>query len=479
MLIRCNLNRQVLALSVCLLASTERFALGNVVGPDMQNFNATPDGLDFVTVQSSETLRAGYWNLGLFVNQAKGTLPRFPDDGSNRVVGQYDDTLTGLDINMAYGLTNRITLGLSLPQILGQTVRSDEDGVRGEFLQNGATEIRPLLKYRLRGNARGGAALVVSSGINMVEDNPYTGLGSPPIFNIELAMDGSFGLWAAGINLGYRHRTPGSPLTGAPVEPLGSQWIASSAMSVLVPSIKSRLILEVFGSQPAARHTNRSDRMLSSAEALVGIKHMATDALALHAGIGRELTHGIASPDLRAYAGLNYAFGPGVEKQQAQGVKRRPRGQRPKESNEPVVRDFVPEDSDDILVNDDIPENVVPPTGEETFIVNNVMFAFDRDNLVVPGGRDILRKLAVYLMKAPQFKHLSIEGHTDFLGSVAYNQELSLRRATQIKRYLVEVLRLDGAKIDVTGFGESRPIADNGNFQGRQLNRRVEFKINR
>jgi outer membrane protein OmpA-like peptidoglycan-associated protein len=457
--------------------------MGNVVGPDMQNFNATPDGLDFVTVQSSETLRRGYWNLGLFVNQAQGTLPRFPNDGTTRPVGQYDDTLTGLDLNVAYGLTNRVTLGLSLPQIIAQTVRSDEGGVRGEFLKSGSTEIRPLIKYRMTGDARGGMALIVSSGINMVEDNPYTGLGSPPIFNLEWAVDQSFGAWAGGLNLGYRHRTPGSPLTGAPVEPLGSQWIASAAASVLLPAINSRLIFEVFGSQPADRGSNRSDRMLSSAEASMGIKHMATDALALHAGLGRELTHGIASPDLRVYGGLNYAFGPGLEKQQATAVKRRPhRGvQRPAANitDEPKIRDFIPEDSDDALVNDDIPESGTPPLGEETFVINNVMFAFDRDNLVVPGGRDILRKLAVYLMKAPQFKRLVIEGHTDFIGRVDYNQELSLRRASQIKRYLVEGLRLDGSKIDVVGYGESRPVADNGNFQGRQINRRVEFKITR
>jgi OOP family OmpA-OmpF porin len=107
------------------------------------------------------------------------------------------------------------------------------------------------------------------------------------------------------------------------------------------------------------------------------------------------------------------------------------------------------------------------------------MFAFDRDHLVVRGGRDILRRLAVYLDEAPRFKHLSIEGHTDFMGRVAYIQELSLRRATEIRLFLVDVLRLDGSKIDAVGYGESRPIGDNGNFQGRQINRRVEFKIMR
>ncbi len=67
---RSKTHKFLTALSVCLSAFTGRFALGTVIGPDMQNFNAAPDGLDFVTVQSSETLGTGYWNFGLFVNQA-------------------------------------------------------------------------------------------------------------------------------------------------------------------------------------------------------------------------------------------------------------------------------------------------------------------------------------------------------------------------------------------------------------------------
>jgi hypothetical protein len=385
-----DLNRRIL-LALCggLAAVTGRFAFANVVGPDMQNFNTTPDGLDFVTVQSSETLKAGYWNFGLFLNQATGALPKFPDDRSSRPAGTYDDTLLGMDINVATGVTNRLTLGISLPQILAQTVKSNDGVVQGEFLKTGTTEIRPMMKYHLTGDSRGGIAGIFSVGLNMVEDNPYTGLGAPPIMNFEIAMDKSFGPFAAGLNLGYRHRTPGQQLTGAPVEPLGSQWIASGAISALISPIKSRLIAEVFGSLPVNSTTNRSDRMMSSAETLFGIKHMATDALALHAGVGRELTHGISSPDFRVYAGLNYMMGPGVEKEQKQAVLRR----KPVKKEKPVVADFIPEESDDLIVSDSIPENVIPPMGEETFIVSNVMFAFDRDNLVTPGGRDIYANL--------------------------------------------------------------------------------------
>ncbi len=468
---------KTLCISIALL-HTGRFALGNVAGPDMQNFNATPDGLDFVTVQSSETLKPGFWNFGLFVNQATGTLPRFPRDGSNRPVGHYTDKLLGLDVNVAVGVTRRLTFGLSFPHVIHQTVRDSEGVRRGEFLKPGATELRPLAKYQFAGGADGGGAVVVSTGINMVEDNPYTGLGAPPILNLELAFDSSSGPWAGAINVGYRHRTPGDALTGAPVEPLGSQWIASLAGSRLIPGLRLRAVAEVFASAPASKNTNRSDRMLSSSEALVGLKYVATDVVALHAGAGREFIHGIASPDFRAYAGLNITLGPKHGHHTKTLIKRRT--QLDVKQEEPMVRDFVAEESDDPIVNDPLPNlEGVPPKGEEIFVINNVFFAFDRFDLVVPGGRDILKRLAVYLYKTPEFRQLVIEGHTDFIGSETYNKDLSLRRAVQIRRYLVEVLHVDVARIQVIGYGESRPIADNGNFQGRQMNRRVEFKISR
>jgi OOP family OmpA-OmpF porin len=57
--------------------------------------------------------------------------------------------------------------------------------------------------------------------------------------------------------------------------------------------------------------------------------------------------------------------------------------------------------------------------------------------------------------------------------------KLSQRRSNAIKRYLVQKYQFSPKSITPIGYGESRPIADNGNYQGRQLNRRVEFKLRR
>lgn len=77
-----------------------------------------------------------------------------------------------------------------------------------------------------------------------------------------------------------------------------------------------------------------------------------------------------------------------------------------------------------------------------------------------------------YLMKYPQAR-LSITGHTDNVGSDAYNMELSKRRAESVKKYLVEKYNIDEQRLIIDGVGSSRPIADNGTPEGQAQNRRV------
>lgn len=68
---------------------------------------------------------------------------------------------------------------------------------------------------------------------------------------------------------------------------------------------------------------------------------------------------------------------------------------------------------------------------------------------------------------------LSIEGHTDSVGSRAYNTALSQRRADAVRRALIERKQIDPSRIKAKGYGPDKPIADNQTPQGRQLNRRV------
>ena len=73
-----------------------------------------------------------------------------------------------------------------------------------------------------------------------------------------------------------------------------------------------------------------------------------------------------------------------------------------------------------------------------------------------------------------------IIGHTDSVGSDIYNKNLSLMRAGAVQRVVADYLPPEHrTKIRSEGEGERSPIASNSNYQGRALNRRVEFFIKR
>lgn len=72
--------------------------------------------------------------------------------------------------------------------------------------------------------------------------------------------------------------------------------------------------------------------------------------------------------------------------------------------------------------------------------------------------------------------NVSVEGHTDSVGSDSYNQKLSERRAQTVADQLTKN-GISKSRIDVRGFGESRPVADNKTESGRARNRRVEITV--
>lgn len=433
-------------------------ARANVVGADTQNFNPITSGLDFVTVHSSETLKPGLLNFGLFLNYAVNSLPNYEDyTTSSRT--NFSDALFSADFNVGMGLMKNWDVGASFPVLLNQEVDSDLGTYRGEYANTGLIEYRFNTKYRFIGNQDYGVGTVLSVNFNQIQDNPFAGDDPGPTFNVELVGDQTFGRWAVGANVGYRFRNPGTPIPGIPVEPLGNQWIASTAGSYLLMDYDIKIIAELFGSFPSESSAFASDRDLSTLEFLAGLKSDLGPQLAWHVGAGTEVLHGTASPDWRLYTGINWVIGPVFSK-----------------PYEPIVR----VGKDPLLaLEENLQEDPFDgePEVEESFIGRDIMFAFDSSE-VKPEFRQALERLADYLRRPPGFKSLVIEGHTDSIGSADYNNQLSLRRSTAVKKVLLS-MGLPASKVRAVGWGEFKPIADNGNYQGRSLNRRVEFKVSR
>lgn len=459
---------------ICALSLTS-VSQANVVGADTQNFNPTTNGLDFVTVHSSETLSPGIVNLGFFFNFATNSLPNL-ENTQTQTFSDVKDTLTSMDLNMGLGLTRNWDVGISLPRVLKQTI-NENTATYGRYAATGMTEIRANTKFRFFGDSSHGLATILSMNLPLIENNPFTGEKPGPTYNIELAADTTVDKVALGFNVGYRIRQPGTIIPSYTMEPLKNQYIASAAASYLVQDWDTKFIAELFGSAPAEKTQFQSDRDLSSLELLLGLKWDVTSQLATHAGTGFGLIHGAASPDFRAFAGLNYAFGPlwghSSEDEVIARIEARPEGkERPAAPQETITPSYFVID-DNLEVFDRTPTAPV-----ETFVAREILFAFDSSE-IRQEFYPVLAKLANYLMKGKGFKKLIIEGHTDSVGSDSYNLGLSQRRAAAVRKLLLKVTKLPAEKVEATGFGERRPIADNGNYQGRQLNRRVEFKIYR
>lgn len=106
--------------------------------------------------------------------------------------------------------------------------------------------------------------------------------------------------------------------------------------------------------------------------------------------------------------------------------------------------------------------------------INNIFFQFNKYKLL-PESYAELNKLAKLLIENPE-QNVEISGHTDNVGTMQYNQELSEKRAQAVVEYLI-AKGCDKNKLTAKGFGFSDPIATNDTEEGRSLNRRVEFRI--
>ncbi len=113
-----------------------------------------------------------------------------------------------------------------------------------------------------------------------------------------------------------------------------------------------------------------------------------------------------------------------------------------------------------------------PPARKPIVTLHGPQFDFDKATLK-PAGKQLLDQAVKVMQEQPSLR-VSVEGHTDSIGSDAYNQKLSERRAAAVRDYLVSQ-GIDAARITARGFGKARPVASNQTAEGRAENRRVEI----
>jgi len=120
------------------------------------------------------------------------------------------------------------------------------------------------------------------------------------------------------------------------------------------------------------------------------------------------------------------------------------------------------------------PEPKPKPVAEKVTFAADVLFDFDK-SVVKPDGKAKLDDLASKV-RGINLEVVIAIGHADSIGSDAYNQKLSVRRAESVKAYLVSK-GIEANRVYTEGKGEKQPVADNRTREGRAKNRRVEIEV--
>jgi len=120
------------------------------------------------------------------------------------------------------------------------------------------------------------------------------------------------------------------------------------------------------------------------------------------------------------------------------------------------------------------PAPLEEPPMKKRLVLRGVNFDFDKSNIRAD-ARPVLDEAVRTLKEAGQIR-VAVEGHTDSRGTDQYNLGLSIRRANAVADYLA-TRGIARSRLQVNGFGESRPVASNDTDDGRAQNRRVELSV--
>ena len=140
----------------------------------------------------------------------------------------------------------------------------------------------------------------------------------------------------------------------------------------------------------------------------------------------------------------------------------------------PLIEIMVP-DKLRVDTGRDLDILIPPPPETREFTFTDVNFDTDK-SILKPEAKASLDKFAEYMIAHSNYT-VDISGHTDSVGSEAYNQGLSERRAKAVEDYFINVSKIDQSRLTSRGAGELEPIDTNDTSEGRSNNRRTVFLV--
>jgi OOP family OmpA-OmpF porin len=218
------------------------------------------------------------------------------------------------------------------------------------------------------------------------------------------------------------------------------------------------------GNRLAAVTAPRSSNSKAGAKFGLGLEYKLSEALAVRGEAQRfridDAVGNRGDVDMLSVA-LTYKFG-------------RPTAVAPAPAPAPMPEPAPPVAAPIVPVPPATPAPAPVPVSEKVTIAAEALFDFDKA-VVKPEGRAALDGLLEQL-RGMNTEVMIAVGHTDSVGSNAYNQRLSLRRADAVKAYLVSK-GLDPARLYTEGKGETQPLSSNATAEGRSKNRRVNIEV--
>jgi OOP family OmpA-OmpF porin len=140
----------------------------------------------------------------------------------------------------------------------------------------------------------------------------------------------------------------------------------------------------------------------------------------------------------------------------------------------PDYLDKCPDTPRGVPVDDSgCPITGIEVAGDEWFVRGQVLFDVNRAT-IKPEAAEVLLRIANFLKTNQQYT-VEIQGNTDSTGPLAWNMQLSEKRADAVKRYLA-TNGVAAGRLTTKGFGPNEPLAPNNTSEGRAKNRRVDFK---
>jgi len=210
----------------------------------------------------------------------------------------------------------------------------------------------------------------------------------------------------------------------------------------------------------------------------VGAKYYVTDDLYAKASLDSMYNLDAQNMEWMAGLGVGMNFG-GGSKKAAPAVAPMPAAPAP------VASACVDNDNDGVCDAIDKclntpPNTTVDATGcavtvEAVRVQLDVKFDFNK-SVVKPNSYADIKSLADFMKQYPKTT-TKVEGFTDSVGTKAYNQKLSERRADAVRDVLVKQYGVPANRVSAVGYGDSHPVASNATEEGRALNRRVEAGV--